>query len=254
MTEWLTARQVQEILKIDRITVYRMLNDGRIKGIKVGQQWRFAQSEINRLLGGEVEEKQESPVDSMIQDFPVDCAQNVQEIFAGILGVGALMTNLTGEPLTRIHYASPFCKLIQSTPAGKEACQASWRNITKGDNPHQPFQKCHAGLSYVRANIEYENQTTAWLISGQFYLNQPGPQDEKAELERLAREYEIPVDALQEAARKIPVLTPEQRDQVMEWTPKVADTIQSFLCERAELMNRLQQIAALSAIQTKLTD
>jgi hypothetical protein len=31
-------------------------------------------------------------------------------------------------------------------------------------------------------------------------------------------------------------------------------TIQSFLCERADLMDRLQQIAALSAIQTKLSD
>ena len=34
----------------------------------------------------------------------------------------------------------------------------------------------------------------------------------------------------------------------------VDDTIQSFLCERADLMNRLQQIAALSAIQTKLLE
>ncbi len=180
MTEWLTVRQVIDILKVDRVTVYRMLNDGRIKGIKIGQQWRFAQSEVNRLLGGENEEKPESSVDPMIQDFPVDCAQNVQEIYAGILGVGALMTNLAGEPLTNIHYAGPFCKLIQSTPAGKEACQASWRKITKPDSQTSPFQKCHAGLSYVRSKIEYEGQSTAWLISGQFYLNRPDPQDEKA--------------------------------------------------------------------------
>ena len=253
MTEWLTARQVQDILKVDRITVYRMLNDGRIKGIKIGQQWRFAQTEVNRLLGGQ-EEKQETSVDATIQDFPVDCAQNVQEIYAGILGVGALMTNLAGEPLTHIHYAGPFCKLIQSTPAGMEACQASWRKITKRDNPSLPFQECHAGLSYVRAKIEYEDQTTAWLISGQFYLNQPDPVENEAKMARLAEEYDLPADELQEAAQKIPVLKPNQRDQVQEWTPKVANTIQSFLCERAELMDRLQQIAHLSAIQTRLSD
>ena len=254
MTEWLTARQVQDILKIDRVTIYRMLNDGRIKGIKIGQQWRFAQSEVNRLLGMEVEERSESSSDAAIQDFPVDCAQNVQEIYAGILGIGSLMTNLAGEPLTSIHYASPFCKLIQSTPAGKEACQASWRKITKRGSANQPFQVCHAGLSYVRAPIDYENQTAAWLISGQFYLTRPDPSENNTDLERLAGEYGIPADALQEAARKIPVLKPDQRDQVQEWTPKVAETIESFLCERAELMNRLQQIAALSAVQTKLID
>ncbi len=253
MTEWLTTRQVQEILKVDRVTVYRMLNDGRIKGIKIGQQWRFAQSEIDRLLSG-TEEKEEISEDTTIQDFPVDCAQNVQEIYAGILGVGALMTNVAGEPLTDIHYAGPFCKLIQSTPAGKEACQASWRKITKRDKQNLPFQECHAGLSYVRAKIEYEQQTTAWLISGQFYLNRPDPEETRAVMAQLAAEYALPVDALQEAAQKIPVLKPNQRDQVQEWTPKVAMTIQSFLCERADLMDRLQQIAALSAIQTKLSD
>ena len=51
VNDLLTSRQVQEILKVDRITVYRMLNDGRLKGVKIGQQWRFHNSEVERLLG-----------------------------------------------------------------------------------------------------------------------------------------------------------------------------------------------------------
>ena len=47
----LTTRQVQELLRVDRITVYRMLNDGRLKGVKIGQQWRFPAREVERLLG-----------------------------------------------------------------------------------------------------------------------------------------------------------------------------------------------------------
>jgi excisionase family DNA binding protein len=38
---YLTTRQVQNILQVDRITIYRMLQDGRLKGVKIGQQWRF---------------------------------------------------------------------------------------------------------------------------------------------------------------------------------------------------------------------
>ena len=38
----LTTREVLDMLKVDRITIYRMLQDGRIKGVKIGQQWRFA--------------------------------------------------------------------------------------------------------------------------------------------------------------------------------------------------------------------
>jgi excisionase family DNA binding protein len=38
----LTARQLQDLLKVDRITIYRMLGDGRLTGFKVGGQCRFS--------------------------------------------------------------------------------------------------------------------------------------------------------------------------------------------------------------------
>lgn len=254
MTEWLTVRQVQEMLRVDRVTVYRMLNDGRIKGIKLGQQWRFAQSEIERLLGGDPHAKTAPETPPQIQDFPVDCAQNVQEIYAGILGVGAVMTILSGQPLTQVHYAGPFCRLVQSTPAGRAACRASWAQIASAGGRTTPFLPCHAGLRYVRAAIEYEGQPTAWLISGQFRLKQPAEAAEEQRLQEVAQRCGLAADELRAAAATIPLLSAGQRQQVLEWTPKVARTIQSFLCERADLMKRLQQISSLSAIQSKLSD
>ncbi len=50
--KFLTAKQVQELLHVDRTTIYRMLKDGRLTGIKVGQQWRFSASEVDDLLAG----------------------------------------------------------------------------------------------------------------------------------------------------------------------------------------------------------
>ncbi|MCA9947998.1 MAG: helix-turn-helix domain-containing protein, partial [Anaerolineales bacterium] len=38
MEDLLTTRQVQELLQVDRTTVYRMRKDGRLTGVKVGQQ------------------------------------------------------------------------------------------------------------------------------------------------------------------------------------------------------------------------
>ena len=49
MDNLLTTRQVQDRLKVDRITIYRMLQDGRLRGVKIGQQWRFPEKEIERL-------------------------------------------------------------------------------------------------------------------------------------------------------------------------------------------------------------
>src|SRR5512133_3232380 len=83
MNDLLTTRQVQEILKVDRITVYRMLNDGRLKGVKIGQQWRFPQNEVERLLGLNL------PADTFAEinpdpNFPTHCVQTIQDLFADI--------------------------------------------------------------------------------------------------------------------------------------------------------------------------
>ena len=46
----LTTRQLQELLQVDRVTIYRMLSDGRLTGFKVGGQWRFSRHEIEKWL------------------------------------------------------------------------------------------------------------------------------------------------------------------------------------------------------------
>ncbi len=252
MSQLLTTKQLQNLLKIDRVTVYRMLNDGRLKGVKVGNQWRFPQSEINRLLGQESQPVDEKESEAPISDFPVDCVQKLQEVFAGILGIGAVTTSLEGEPLTAVHNSNPFCKLMLSSPAGKQGCQASWRKISLRATGDGACQVCHAGLCYTRAVIQMDDKPVANLIAGQFYLEKPDPAAERERLERLSLRYQIPLAQLIDAAPKIPQLKRSQLAQVQEWAPKVALTVQSMLCERSDLMSRLQRIASLSSVQQTL--
>jgi excisionase family DNA binding protein len=252
MTKFLTTKQLQELLKIDRITVYRMVNDGRLKGVKFGNQWRFAQDEVDRLLGNESPKAKEPETETPLTDFPVDCVQKLQEIFAGILSIGAVTVNLKGEPLTEVHYANPFCKLMMANAKGCEACKASWRRAALRANGEPPYMVCHAGLSYLRTVIQMNDRSVAVLIAGQFHLNPPDPEREAIRLEDLAIRYQIPLAELQEAASKIPVLKRGQQELVQEWAPKVAMTVQSMLCERSDLMARLQRIASLSSVRSTL--
>lgn len=46
----LTMNQALEILKVSRPTMYRMLEQGKLKGKKVGNQWRFSQRDINGYI------------------------------------------------------------------------------------------------------------------------------------------------------------------------------------------------------------
>ena len=51
MTTFLTTQDVQELLHVDKSTVYRMAEDGRLPGVKVGRQWRFPADRIADRLG-----------------------------------------------------------------------------------------------------------------------------------------------------------------------------------------------------------
>ena len=50
MTDLLTTSQVQDKLRVDRTTIYRMVEDGRLPAIRVGKQWRFQEDAIERWL------------------------------------------------------------------------------------------------------------------------------------------------------------------------------------------------------------
>jgi len=253
MAELLTTKQLQDLLKIDRVTVYRMLTDGRLRGVKIGNQWRFPQSEIDRLFG-------ESPSDVHSQgesgepltDFPSECVSKVQDIFAGILGIGAVTVTLQGELLTEVTFCNPFCRMMIASPSGKKACQESWRKMTQKTGKQPPFMTCHAGLNYMRAPIVFNEKPTAWLIAGQFVVQSAERSQDENRIRSLAEKHGLLANELSAAAAKIPVLRQTQLTQVQEWTPKVAATVQSILCERSSFMDRLQQISELSAIHPRI--
>lgn len=46
----LTLEQVAKYLNVDKFTVYRLLNDKQLPAFKVGNQWRFKRSLIERWL------------------------------------------------------------------------------------------------------------------------------------------------------------------------------------------------------------
>ncbi len=50
MADMLTAKDVQDLLQVDRSTVYRMAEAGRLPAIKVGKQWRFPAAQIEEWM------------------------------------------------------------------------------------------------------------------------------------------------------------------------------------------------------------
>ena len=56
MDDLLTTRQLQNLLQLDRVTIYRMLNAGRLPGFKVGGQWRFRREDLDAWIAAQTAE------------------------------------------------------------------------------------------------------------------------------------------------------------------------------------------------------
>ena len=244
MDDFLTTRQVQTILKLDRITIYRMLNDGRLKGTKVGQQWRFARREVERLAGGKTSSTE--PAAQADSALPVHCIQTIQDLFSDVSQITGLVVDNDGGPVTQISHPCKFCQAILASPAGREACRASWREYAHGSN--SSYTTCHAGLQYIGAPVTDKGERIGLFITGQFYLNPPDAGEEEERVSRLAAAYDIPEETLKLAAASIPRIGPARLGQLEGWPFSAARAIQSILRERSGFMDRLQQIASLTQI------
>jgi excisionase family DNA binding protein len=251
MNDLLTTRQVQDILKVDRITVYRMLQDGRLKGVKIGQQWRFPQKEVERMVSIELPVEEATSPASSDSSFPTHCVQTIQDLFADVSQISALIVDMQGSPLTEISHPTLFCQMLLSSGSGTNACRASWQSFARDSaavngSTGGKFFTCQAGLQYIGAPIFDRNIQIGLFLAGQFYWQAPEPREEAERVRRLASAHNLPLKELQEAAHEIPVIDPSQHTRVENWPFTAARAVQSILHERLCFIERLQQIANLT--------
>ena len=246
MDNLLTARQVLEILKVDRITIYRMLQDGRIKGVKVGSQWRFQREEVDRILGVTQPAAEPSQPKTDPGGFPIHCVQTIQDLLSEVGQVSALVIDADGEPVTEISHPCRYCQIILQSLPGQAACRASWKEFAKQTSAGSRYFTCHAGIQYISAPIVDNEKTVGCFLVGEFYWQAPNRQEEAECSQRLASTLHLSAETLGQAANTIPVIEAEQHLRVEAWPAVAARAVQTILHERIGFIERLQQIANLT--------
>lgn len=259
MDDLLTTRQLQALLHVDRITIYRMLGDGRLAGFKVGGQWRFARAAVEQWLH-EQQAKQcalpspAEPVASLSSPemLPLTCVQTIQDLFAGSLDVGAITTTLDGVPLTRASGRSRLCELALATASGRERCLAAWQadRDDRRRSTGPAIGVCQAGLQCACSQVEVRGTVVALFVVGPF-LDAPWGAEAgawavgKAEM---AAGSGLDPDLVQESLDQVPVLDPEKRRLILDLMPRMAAALSEIGEERAKLLDRLRRIAEITHI------
>jgi excisionase family DNA binding protein len=258
MQELLTTRQVQAILKVDRTTIYRMLREGRLHGIKVGQQWRFRESDVTKLLQTEsapspANGKASRPIVPLSTEVDnadpfLQHVQSLQDVFARLGGIASVTTDLAGLPCTTISNSCAFCNVIFETHSGRQACIASWQALAHLPKKQTRFYQCHAGLRYARSLLEVDGYPTLMLVVGQFLRSTPTMAEREACIDQLAQDHGLERDALREAVDGISILSEDQAEDLQLLLAEATVTLEQIGKERAELLNRLRRIASMSAL------
>jgi excisionase family DNA binding protein len=235
----LTTKQLQDLLKIDRITIYRMLGDGRLRGFKVGGQWRFPRREIEAWLDGQQGAPGRGPTASSVEggalpSLSPSCTQAIQAVCAEALEAAVVVTDPQGLPLTTISNSCAFCDLVLSGDEGRRRCAAAW--INQGH-----AQPCHAGLLCFAMPVTVGDEEVASIACCQFVTG-PWPVD----LDRLARELGLEVVALQAAMPSVKTADEGQLPRMERLLERAASALCAVGQERARVRARLSQIAEMT--------
>ena len=158
----LTARQVQTMFGVDRSTVYRMAEDGRLPAIKIGRQWRFRPEEIERLLVA-------SPGAAMLNGAPPALpasAAAVVEIAADLLGVMMVATDMHGRPLTGVANPSRWFAARADDPASLADCVVEWKILADEPDFEPQFLTGQLGFQCARAYIRSGTSLVGMVLAG----------------------------------------------------------------------------------------
>lgn len=155
----LTAREVQELLHIDRSTVYRMAEDGRLPSIRVGSQWRFPAEQIHALLSDGVRSGAGRSPDPAV-------AQSAINVAADLLGVMMVVTDMAGRPVTDIANPCPWFVDHRDEPDVMASCLAEWRHLADLDDLQPRFEAGTLGFECARSFIRSGNSLVGMVLAG----------------------------------------------------------------------------------------
>jgi excisionase family DNA binding protein len=256
MTNLLTAKEMQTLLQVDRSTIYRMAEAGRLPAIKVGKQWRFPGALVENWLATQATNPTAAaPVTSappaasaFNNDFasllPVQCVQLIQDTFADALGVMLVIADIEGRPVTQVSHPCGLFNLINQNPGALQKCIDSWYQLGQAIELEPKFTPSHLGLlcgrALVRVGLELKGMV---IVGGIAPDNWPPPPNE---VQAIAAEFGLSPEALTPHLNEVFYLGVAERARALLFIQRIADVMAHIVNERNTLMEKLTTIAKRS--------
>ena len=257
MTELLSTRQLQELLNVDRTTIYRMISNGQLPAIRVGNQWRFPREAVEAWLnsrvvapGGEpsriVPRAAREVVPDLARVIPRECVQQILDTFADALGVMILLTDLEGNLITEPSNPCGLYSAVDTHPEAHRKCVELWVQMARNPTLRPRFMSSHIGLLCARGLVRVDRELKAMLIVGG--IAPPDWPPDEVTIRQMAAELGVPVQVFMDHLDDVYHLSPEEQQRILPFVQRIADVVSFIADERKALLTRLEQIRRLTEL------
>ena len=269
MADLMTTHQVQELLQVDRTTIYRMVESGRLPAIRVGKQWRFPRLEIERWLQAQAvvlgtgpasisaetatalaslsPADAKSTVNSALRELlPLTCIQLIQDAFADILGVMMVTTDMQGQSVTTISNPCGFYMALAQDPNALSQCIRSWQQLVASPAIEPKFYLNEMGLLCARGLIRVGSELKGMVIIGGIAPEVWPPGNDQ--IAGLAKAFGVSSAHVEANVNAVHHLDKMAQEKALRSVQRIADIFSHIAEDRNVLSGRLQTIASLTAL------
>lgn len=246
MTTYLTTRDLQDLIRVDKSTIYRMAEDGRLPAVKVGRQWRFPADEVRSALGLVAGSSVGEPAPAVIA---TPALQALVEFAGQALGTMVMVTDMAGRPLTSVANPCGMFNAIGDAPDVVDRCVAGWRDYGAHPELVPRWKPSLFGFLCARAFVRSGDRLVGMLIVGGIAPTEWPPSE--AEAAAIAGRLGVPEDVIANSSPAVHDLDLDRRQQVLELLPPLAVAVSRMVEQRTRLVSTLEGIAELAGAATE---
>lgn len=176
LEQFLRAEDVGRILGVNRSTVYRMAESGRLPALKVGHQWRFPAEQIAWLFDAN-EVSPQTAASRKALELAARAALPYLELGAKLLGVTMVATDIAGEPVIDIIHPCPWFRQNIDDPALLTECLADWKHLAEDPDFALSFQTGPLGFDRARTFVRIGPQLVGMVVAGGIAASDDDPRE-----------------------------------------------------------------------------
>lgn len=166
--------------------------------------------------------------ENLSEYLDIEFFQTIQDKLAFEFGIGSIITDINGKPLTKQSNFSDFCsKCIRGTELGFKRCmECDSYGGNKAKEIKKPIiYKCHAGLIDFASPIIIKGEIVGCFLCGQILSEKP----DENKFKEIARELNIDEEKYITALKKVRIIPYENIEYAANFLYELSSKLSNFL-------------------------